>query len=440
VGEYKIMFSGEVLPGHDPAMVRERLVTVLKASPQVAERLFSGKPVSLKSGLDEAQAQAYRRKLAAMGVGVRVETPAGAASAPPEHPRPAVGAAAGLERVPAAGPEQARSGPENSGETAESALALVEAVLADTMACPACGHVQGRRNLCQSCGVDMARVLEARRNPPPEAASAAAAMASPAAMPGVAGAGSQFHEALAERPSLLGFSFVGRMGRLSYLLGGLALTLATAFAVVSTAALGPVAAAVAVTVMSLPAWRLSVLRLHDINWSGWLSLLLLVPVVGNLLALVLLFVPGTEGGNDYGPQAESHGWKPVLIALAAVVAGMSILLPWSLNSYQGYVQRAKAVDDGQYLGAYDPDRDEIVLFSRGDCRPCGQRRQQLAGLGVRFEEFFVDEDSELSELLSARLRQAGHSGQLSLPVIEVNGVLLPGNPSLREMSLHFGAD
>ncbi len=440
MGEYKIMFSGEILPGHDPAAVRERLVAALKAGPQAAERLFSGKPVSLKSGLDEAQAQAYRRRLAAMGVAVRVEALAGAAAGAPSQAAPTLAGtpAAGLELVPAPGLGQGQPGPGQDGEKAESALALVESVLADTMACPKCGHVQPKRNLCQSCGVDMARVREAQQSSP-DPAPAAASTASPYAAPG-ARVDPLFQEEMDERPRLLGFSFEGRMPRLSYLLGGLAVTFVGGIVFALAAALGPVASAVATMVIAIPAWRLSVMRLHDINLSGWFGLLLAVPIVGSLLSLVLLFIPGTEGGNDYGPQAESHGWKPVLVVFGALLVGMSILLPWSLSSYQDYVQKARAAEAGQYLGGYDPDRDEIVLFSSGDCRPCGQRRQQLLQLGVRFDEVFVDEDEELSDLLSARLRQAGHSGQLSLPVIEVNGELLPGNPSLREMAQYFGTD
>ena len=41
-------------------------------------------------------------------------------------------------------------------------------------------------------------------------------------------------------------------------------------------------------------------RLHDINQSGLLTLLLFVPILGQILILYLLFAPGTQGTNKYG--------------------------------------------------------------------------------------------------------------------------------------------
>lgn len=42
------------------------------------------------------------------------------------------------------------------------------------------------------------------------------------------------------------------------------------------------------------------LRLHDMNYSGWYSLLILIPFVNLLLLIYLFFVPGTDGQNQYG--------------------------------------------------------------------------------------------------------------------------------------------
>jgi len=47
---------------------------------------------------------------------------------------------------------------------------------------------------------------------------------------------------------------------------------------------------------------LSIRRLHDINMSGWLVLLSLIPFVDAIFQLFLLFKKGTDGDNDYGPD------------------------------------------------------------------------------------------------------------------------------------------
>jgi len=128
--------------------------------------------------------------------------------------------------------------------------------------------------------------------------------------------------------------------------------LVMAFVVLASTALSPILSTLAFAVVMIPTWRLSVMRLHDINWSGWCSLLLPIPAVGSILALVLVFVPGTQGENDYGPQAGSHGWKSVLIGMAVMLVGTSILLPWSLSSYESYRQKALATQLGNESGRY----------------------------------------------------------------------------------------
>ena len=47
---------------------------------------------------------------------------------------------------------------------------------------------------------------------------------------------------------------------------------------------------------------ISVRRLHDLNKTGWLFLLTFVPVLNVALEIYMLFVKGTEGPNQYGPD------------------------------------------------------------------------------------------------------------------------------------------
>jgi uncharacterized membrane protein YhaH (DUF805 family) len=52
----------------------------------------------------------------------------------------------------------------------------------------------------------------------------------------------------------------------------------------------------------IPAIAVTVRRLHDQDKSGWFILLNFVPYVGGLIMLVLSFLPGTDGENQYGPD------------------------------------------------------------------------------------------------------------------------------------------
>jgi len=50
----------------------------------------------------------------------------------------------------------------------------------------------------------------------------------------------------------------------------------------------------------VPFTAIGVRRLHDANLSGWWIFVGLVPIVGQLIALVFFLTPGTRGPNSYG--------------------------------------------------------------------------------------------------------------------------------------------
>mgnify|MGYP003600980228 FL=1 len=60
-------------------------------------------------------------------------------------------------------------------------------------------------------------------------------------------------------------------------------------------------------------------RLHDRNHSGWLSLLLLVPIANILMALYLVFAPGDAQSNNYGAPRATAGWESVLAWLYIIL-------------------------------------------------------------------------------------------------------------------------
>ena len=77
-----------------------------------------------------------------------------------------------------------------------------------------------------------------------------------------------------------------------------------------------------VTVMGV---ILGVRRLNDMNASGWLMLLALVPLANFVLALVLLFVPGSSGPNRYGPPAAPNS-QGLMVAMVILIF---LLLAWA---------------------------------------------------------------------------------------------------------------
>ena len=107
------------------------------------------------------------------------------------------------------------------------------------------------------------------------------------------------------------FVFRGRRDRRSYLLFQLAVLvpvgLLTLFAgVLRRTEGGAMIAAILLGVCGLVLlWcGLAALsqRCRDLGLSGWTSLVLLVPVVGQLFALAACVMPGNFGDNRYGPD------------------------------------------------------------------------------------------------------------------------------------------
>lgn len=87
-------------------------------------------------------------------------------------------------------------------------------------------------------------------------------------------------------------------------------------------------------------------RLHDLNKTGWMSLLAIIPLANIYLLVLLIFFKGTEGRNNFGlqpPPNKTWHWImafsfPVLMIVIGIFAAIAI------PAYQGYVDRAQSLD------------------------------------------------------------------------------------------------
>ena len=78
--KFDIIFRGDIVLGHQMADVKLKLQQLFKTDAAKVDALFSGRPVPLKRGLDEATAQKYRAAL--MQAGAMVELKSGDEPAP----------------------------------------------------------------------------------------------------------------------------------------------------------------------------------------------------------------------------------------------------------------------------------------------------------------------------------------------------------------------
>ena len=137
------------------------------------------------------------------------------------------------------------------------------------------------------------------------------------------------------------FTFNGRIGRMRYLAYGIGVNLLLMLIMVplagATAFMGGDPSSSMIGMLGLGIFYvltivISVMfakrRLNDLNRSGWWFLLFIIPLVNLLLAIYLIFFPGTDGSNNFGPAPAENsigvlilGWMmPVLFVLGIVAA------------------------------------------------------------------------------------------------------------------------
>jgi uncharacterized membrane protein YhaH (DUF805 family) len=144
------------------------------------------------------------------------------------------------------------------------------------------------------------------------------------------------------------FSASGRLGRVRYIGYSFGLTMLisilVAFLAAATGASAGKGVAALVMVVGYGAIivlsaLLTIQRAHDFNSSGWLALLVLIPLVN----LIFWFIPGTDGENRFGRKTPPNGIGVILLAcIVPLIFIIGILAAIAIPAYSGYVQRAKA--------------------------------------------------------------------------------------------------
>ena len=143
-------------------------------------------------------------------------------------------------------------------------------------------------------------------------------------------------------------SLAGRIGRVRYLGYAMAANLAIGLiAGIAAVALGTKNAETlqaAITVLQVIALgiviaMLAIKRCHDLNWSGWLAFLVLVPVVN----LAFLCIRGTPGPNRFGKPPPPNSTGVIVLAwLLPAVLVLGILAAIALPAYKQYIDNANA--------------------------------------------------------------------------------------------------
>lgn len=344
--QVQLVFRGEVLQGFHVEDVKRALGERLRIDEKGLANLFTAPRTVLKRAVAPTEAACYIATFAKLGAILHAERLA--------PPAPQARAATGLSLptiVPppddVAPPAPVRSGPPAPAPipAATRPLAIAptpEAPAAadvEEVVCPNCKERQSKRLLCRNCSTNIEMALAAKAEA--DAAARAATLAERQRKYGIKTGIEPVVNHTASAPGLLGLRFEGRLGRLPYWTGGFAITTVFYLIVIMLMA-RPSTGRWALfwlggALYFLVSLRWTAMRLHDLNASGWWAVVLSVPYVGAAASLVLSFVPGTTGDNDYGEPPREGRWRDLAIAagvfLLAVVLTFSTLTAGLLRFY-----------------------------------------------------------------------------------------------------------
>lgn len=404
----QLVFYGEILPGHDAETVKAKLAELLKLPAEQIPAVFSGRKVVLRKSLPSEQGPSYLARLEKIGVKALMEPIAAAGAMPPPSavPAPPVVAPSSPDAATLSAVQSAAPSAMASPMPAEAVPPVVHAVTAEEMDCPKCGERQPRRTLCRACSIDMKRFAEAQLETEQQAREARLqSREMERGGSGRAAGGAPVNEER-ESFSFFGLDFAGRIGRVNYLVTGwfvlaimmLALWLAAKTGIWALAAVGIIVAIVF-------SFRFAILRCHDANWNGWLSLVLCIPYIGGLFGLILLIMPGTRGDNNYGTATHRVGWLPGLGMLAACGVSIALLAGEAMTVYGAYLSKTggAARQSQRAPGTGTAASNGVLIYTTAtECDACVLAKSYLRDHGIRYTEKMVEQNEDHLRELFAR--------------------------------------
>jgi len=137
MGQFQVLFSGEIVEGATVAVVRRNLARALTVDDRKLEQLFSGRTVVLRSQLDQHEAEALQARMSDLGAVMRIK-----------------------DTTPQ---EKASLFFDSDDKDNEVADYTLHDLTAAHITCPRCGHLQLDAEFCARCGIDIRATLKQQR-------------------------------------------------------------------------------------------------------------------------------------------------------------------------------------------------------------------------------------------------------------------------------------
>ena len=300
---WKVAFKGEMLAGFELQQVKQELAQLLKLNEEQIGRLFCGKEMILKKQQPLEKAEKYKQYFEQRGMKVYLV----------EEPKPFDRGIRSLSLEPVEEKSKPETQVENTAlSTQTTGLSFIQNEL---------------HNQKTDSGKQSEQQSDARNRQTDDGHFDDAYYHS---------TNSEQIQWVSDRdtyvdaPDIFSLSFEGRYGRLNYANAGwVAKVILVVGSLISIK--HPLLLVILIPIFLVFSFRITALRLHDLNFPAWYSVPgLLFPVILALAGvdvlatllyvifeLLLLIYPGSEGSNNYGPRSEQgSAFGLVLICLA----------------------------------------------------------------------------------------------------------------------------
>ncbi len=137
MGNYQVLFSGDVSQNVKQDTVRENLAKILGIDERKAKQLFSGRTVVIKSQLSQTEALEVQTQFAELGAICRVK-----------------------DLTPQTTTESSYKIDKHERAVSEHTLRDITAAHVE---CPRCGYLQLEASHCSRCGIDVVAALKEKR-------------------------------------------------------------------------------------------------------------------------------------------------------------------------------------------------------------------------------------------------------------------------------------
>lgn len=95
-----------------------------------------------------------------------------------------------------------------------------------------------------------------------------------------------------------------------------------------------------------------------------------------------------------------------------------------------YFLKGNPSEGGSQLASHD----RVIMYSLTTCGYCKAKGKELRQAGIRYSEYFIDEDKSRMNELNDKLEKSGlPPRRYGTPIMDVKGYMMPNNPSMEKI-------